>query len=158
MRIADRTVAAFHYTLTDDAGAVIDSSQGSDPLTYLHGKGHIVPGLEQAMVGRAAGDKFQVSVAPEEGYGAHDPEHMIQVPREALASVPDLAIGMQIQANSPQGTMIFTVAKIEVESVTLDGNHPLAGQTLHFDVEVMDVREASVEEVLHGHVHGPGSH
>lgn len=158
MQIAERTVASFHYTLTNDAGTVIDSSAGADPLTYLHGVGQIVPGLEQAMVGRQAGDKFDVVVSPEEGYGTPN-EMLVQVvPREAFQGVDDIQVGMQFQAQTPQGAISVVIAKVEDGLVTVDGNHPLAGQNLHFAIEVMDVREATVEEVVHGHVHGAGGH
>lgn len=158
MQIAERTVASFHYTLTDDAGTVIDSSSGNDPLTYLHGVGNIVPGLEKAMEGRRAGDKFDVLVSPEEGYGTPN-EMLIQVvPREAFQGVDQIEVGMQFQAQTPQGAISVVIAKIEDGLVTVDGNHPLAGQNLHFAIEVVDVREASVEEVVHGHVHGAGGH
>jgi FKBP-type peptidyl-prolyl cis-trans isomerase SlyD len=158
MQIAERTVASFHYTLTNDAGTVIDSSAGADPLTYLHGLGHIVPGLEQAMVGHQAGDKFDVVVSPEEGYGTPN-EMLIQVvPREAFQGVDDIQVGMQFQAQTPQGAISVAVTKVEDGLVTVDGNHPLAGQNLNFAIEVVDVREATVEEVVHGHVHGAGGH
>jgi FKBP-type peptidyl-prolyl cis-trans isomerase SlyD len=158
MQIADQTVASFHYTLTDDNGQVIDSSQGREPLTYLHGTGQIVPGLEKAMVGRVAGDQFKVQVAPAEGYGEHHPELMQELPREAFQGVEDIQPGMQFQGHGPQGVINVTVTKIDGEKVHIDGNHPLAGQTLHFDIEVTDVREASAEELAHGHVHGAGGH
>lgn len=158
MQIAERTVASFHYTLTDDAGRVIDSSSGHAPLTYLHGAGNIVPGLEKAMVGRSAGDAFDVVVAPEEGYGEPN-EMLVQiVPRAAFEGVEELAVGMEFQAHTPQGPMSVSIAKIEGDEITVDGNHPLAGRTLHFAIEVTDVREASLEEVMHGHVHGEGGH
>lgn len=158
MQIAERTVASFHYTLTDDAGRVIDSSSGHGPLTYLHGAGNIVPGLEKAMLGRSVGDAFDVVVAPEEGYGEPN-EMLVQVvPRAAFQGVEELAVGMEFQAHTPQGPMSVAIAKIEGDEVTVDGNHPLAGRTLHFAIEVTDVREASLEEVMHGHVHGEGGH
>lgn len=158
MQIAERTVASFHYTLTDDAGRVIDSSSGHAPLTYLHGAGNIVPGLEKAMIGRSAGDAFDVVVAPEEGYGEPN-EMLVQVvPRAAFQGVEELAVGMEFQAHTPQGPMSVSIAKIEGDEITVDGNHPLAGRTLHFAIEVTDVREASLEEVMHGHVHGEGGH
>lgn len=158
MQIAERTVASFHYTLTNDAGTVIDSSAGADPLTYLHGVGHIVPGLEQAMAGHQAGDKFDVAVSPEEGYGTPN-EMLIQVvPREAFQGVDDIQVGMQFQAQTPQGAISVVITKVEDGLVTVDGNHPLAGQNLNFAIEVVDVREATVEEVVHGHVHGAGGH
>lgn len=158
MQIAQNTVAAFHYTLTDDEGQVIDSSEGRDPLTYLHGSGQIVPGLEKQMEGRKAGDRFTVDVAPEEGYGVHHAELMQEVPKSAFQGVEDIQPGMQFQGRGPQGEINVTVARVEGETVFIDGNHPLAGQTLHFAIEVTDVRDASVEELDHGHVHGAGGH
>lgn len=158
MQIADQTVVSFHYTLTDDQGTVIDSSSGREPLTYLHGTGQIVPGLEKVMAGRVAGDQFKVDVVPEEGYGARHPELEQQVPREAFQGVEDIQPGMQFQGRGPQGVINVTVTKVEDGVVHIDGNHPLAGQTLHFDVEVTDVREATADEQQHGHVHGAGGH
>jgi FKBP-type peptidyl-prolyl cis-trans isomerase SlyD len=158
MQIAERTVASFHYTLTDDAGEVIDSSSGRSPLTYLHGVGQIVPGLEQALEGKAAGETFSVDVAPEEGYGPRHDGLIQTVPRAAFQGVDEIQVGMQFQAQGPQGALSVTITGIEGDEVTVDGNHPLAGQTLHFAIEITDVREASVEEVLHGHVHGEGGH
>jgi len=158
MQIAQNSVAAFHYTLTDDHGQVIDSSAGRDPLTYLHGSGQIVPGLEKQMEGRSAGDKFSAEVPPEEGYGVHHPELMQEVPREAFQGVEDIQPGMQFQGRGPQGEINVTVTRVENDKVFIDGNHPLAGKTLHFAIEVADVREASAEELAHGHVHGAGGH
>ncbi len=158
MQIADRCVVSFHYTLTNPAGEVLDSSRGGEPLTYLHGAGNIVPGLEQALTGRSAGDTLNVQVAPEDGYGERHDALMQQVPRAAFQGVDTLEPGMQFQAQGPQGAMSVVIASIDGDVVTVDANHPLAGVTLQFDVEITDVREASVEEVLHGHVHGPGGH
>jgi FKBP-type peptidyl-prolyl cis-trans isomerase SlyD len=158
MQIAERTVASFHYTLTDDAGQVIDSSAGREPLAYLHGNGQIVPGLEKAMAGRQVGDKFNVDVAPAEGYGEHQPELIQEVPREAFQGVEDIQPGMQFQGQGPQGVVNVTVTKVEDGKVHIDGNHPLAGKTLHFAIEVAQIREASAEELQHGHVHGAGGH
>ena len=158
MQIAHNAVAAFHYTLTDDQNEVIDSSAGRDPLTYLHGSSQIVPGLEKQMEGRSVGDKFSVEVTPEEGYGVHHPELMQEVPREAFQGVEDIQPGMQFQGRGPQGEINVTVSKVEDDKVFIDGNHPLAGKTLHFAIEVTDVRAASAEELEHGHVHGVGGH
>ena len=158
MQIADRTVASFNYTLTNDAGEVIDTSEGRSPLAYLHGAGNIVPGLEKEMAGRQAGDKFAVVVAPEEGYGLPNPMLVQTVPREAFQGVDQIEVGMEFQALTPQGPLSVVVSKVEADTVTVDGNHPLAGKTLHFAIEVTDVRDASVEELAHGHVHGPGGH
>ena len=158
MQIGERTVATFHYTLTDDAGKVIDSSANGAPLTYLHGAGNIVPGLEKEMTGRSAGDSFDVQVSPEEGYGQHEPQLVQVVPREAFQGVDDLQVGMEFQAHTAHGPMSVAIANIDGDAVTVDGNHPLAGQTLHFAIEVTAVRDASLEELTHGHVHGEGGH
>ena len=158
MQIAERTVASFNYTLTNDAGKVIDSSAGKSPLTYLHGAGNIVPGLEKEMLGRKTGDTFNVDVAPEEGYGQPNPMLIQVVPKEAFQGVDQLEVGMEFQAQTPQGPLSVAIAKIDGDEVTVDGNHPLAGQTLHFAVEVTDVRDASLEELTHGHAHGAGGH
>lgn len=158
MQISERTVATFHYTLTNDAGEIIDSSAGREPLTYLHGGGNIVPGLEKEMVGRCVGDTFNVVVTAKEGYGEANPMMIQVVPKAAFQGVDKLEVGMEFQAQTPQGPMSVAIAKIEDDEVTVDGNHPLAGKTLHFAIEVTDVRDASVEELMHGHVHGAGGH
>ena len=158
MKIAARTVAQFHYTLTDDAGTVIDSSRGGDPLTYLHGGGQIVPGLEKMMEGKVKGDAFKADVSPEEGYGQRIEALLQTAPRAMFPPDVNPEVGMQFQAESNMGPVMVTVVAVEGETVTLDGNHALAGQTLHFDVEVHSVREATTDEVLHGHAHGEGGH
>ena len=158
MQIAERSVASFHYTLTNDAGDVLDSSEGREPLAYLHGGGNIVPGLEREMAGHVAGDRFNVDVAPEEGYGTYIDELVQVVPRKSFEGIADLAVGMQFQAQTGQGPIPVVITEIDGEEVTVDGNHPLAGETLHFAVEVVHVREASAEELQHGHVHGAGGH
>lgn len=158
MQIAARTVASFHYTLTDDDGQVVDSSAGREPLAYLHGQGQIVPGLEKTMEGRRAGDKFNVDVAPAEGYGEHQPELIQAVPRNAFQGVAEIRPGMQFQGQGPQGSINVTVTGVDGDTVHIDGNHPLAGKTLHFAIEVAEVRAATAEELAHGHVHGAGGH
>jgi FKBP-type peptidyl-prolyl cis-trans isomerase SlyD len=158
MHISENAVASFHYTLTNDAGEVLDSSRGREPLSYLHGAGNIVPGLEGAMEGRQAGESFKVDVSPEDGYGIHHEGLVQEVPRAAFQGVDTIEPGMSFQAQTPQGVHSVTVTSVTAETVTVDGNHPLAGETLHFDVEVTEVREASAEELSHGHVHGPGGH
>ena len=158
MQIEDRRVAQFHYTLTNDQGEVLDSSSGHEPLTYLHGKGNIVPGLEKEMAGRLAGDKFKVSVPPSEGYGLQLPELIQTVPRNAFQGVAEIQVGMRFQAETEHGPVMVRVTQVTADTVTVDGNHELAGQTLHFEVGIVEVRDASVEEVLHGHVHGVGGH
>lgn len=158
MQIADDTVASIHYTLTDKTGKVIDASPTGEPLMYLHGAGNIVPGLEQALEGRQAGDRFDVAVAPEGGYGPRHEQLIQVVPREAFHGVDTLEPGMQFEAQGGQGPMMVTVTKVDAANVTVDGNHPLAGETLHFAIEVADVRAATEEELEHGHVHGMGGH
>lgn len=156
MQIADRSVASFHYTLTNEAGDVLDSSQGREPLAYVHGAGNIVPGLEKALAGHETGDSFKVAVTPEEGYGPRHPELMQTLPRSAFQGVAEPQPGMQFQGKGPQGAILVTVTAVDGDEVKVDGNHPLAGQTLNFEVEVTDVREATEDELNHGHVHGEG--
>jgi len=153
MQIADRSVASFHYTLTNDNGDVIDSSRQREPLAYLHGAGNIVAGLEKALVGRKAGDTFNVDVDPQQGYGPRHDEMVQTLPMSAFQGVPEVKPGMQFQASGPQGAVLVTVTSVDGDKVSVDGNHPLAGQTLHFDVEVTEVRAATEEELTHGHVH-----
>jgi FKBP-type peptidyl-prolyl cis-trans isomerase SlyD len=158
MQIKENSVVSFHYTLTGKDGQVIDSSEGNQPLTYLHGVGQIVPGLENALLGKLAGEKLDVEVSAEEGYGEHHEFMVQQVPREAFQGVDDIEPGMQFQAQTPQGAMTVTVTAADEATVTVDGNHPLAGQSLFFAVEIVSVRDASEEEITHGHVHGEGGH
>lgn len=158
MQIAANCVAYIHYTLTDDAGAVLDSSSGGEPLAYLHGSGNIIPGLEKALEGKQAGDKLKVTVAPEEGYGVRDEKLIQQVPRRVFQGVRDIKPGMRFHANAGQGAGQVTVTQVQGDMVTIDGNHALAGVTLKFEVEIAKVREATAEELMHGHVHGAGGH
>lgn len=158
MQIADQRAVLMHYTLTNDKGEVLDSSRGSEPLAYLHGVGNIIPGLEKALVGKQAGDTAKVTVAPAEAYGEHDAGLIQQLPKRAFKGVGDLKVGMQLQAQSDRGMRIITITNIQGDMVTVDGNHALAGETLHFDVEIVEVRAATAEEMAHGHVHGPGGH
>jgi FKBP-type peptidyl-prolyl cis-trans isomerase SlyD len=154
MKIAKDTVVTIEYTLTDDDGDVIDSSAGRDPLSYVHGVGSLVPGLEAALEGRTAGDALTVAVAPAEGYGDHDPELVHVASRGQFAGIDDIEVGMRFQAKSDDETMVVTVVAVEGDQVTLDANHPLAGVTLNFDVKVVGVRQATAVEVAHGHPHG----
>jgi FKBP-type peptidyl-prolyl cis-trans isomerase SlyD len=154
MKIADQCVVSIHYTLTDDEGNELDSSSGRDPLSYLHGAQGLIPGLERELEGREAGDQLAVSVPPEDAYGEVNPELIQEVPLDALAGIPELSVGMQLQSQSPDGrTQLLTVDAVGEETATLNANHALAGKVLHFEVEVTAVRAATEEEVSHGHVH-----
>ena len=157
MQVSSDRVVTLHYTLTGDDGAVIDKSTG-EPLSYLHGHGNIIPGLEQALEGTEAGFQSRVTIEPDQGYGERRDYMVIGVAREQFDPGMDLKPGLQVMANGPQGDVVFTVVEVGDEEVTLDGNHPLAGQRLHFDVEITDVRAATDEELTHGHVHGAGGH
>jgi FKBP-type peptidyl-prolyl cis-trans isomerase SlyD len=158
MQIAKNKVAKIDYTLTDPNGQVIDSSQGREPLAYLHGASNIIPGLESALEGKAVGDVVNVTVPPEQGYGVHDPKLVQPVPRSNFQGVADIQPGMQFEARTPDGARIVKVVAVDEQNVTVDANHPLAGMPLKFDVTVKEVREATQEEVQHGHAHGAGGH
>lgn len=158
MQVAKDAVVTIHYTLKNDAGETLDSSAGSDPLAYLQGNGNLIPGLENALEGKTTGDKVSVKVAPGEGYGEYDKGLVQQVPRRSFKGIANVQVGMQFQVNSDNGPRAVTVTNVVGDMVTVDGNHPLAGQNLNFDVEITDVRAATEEELAHGHVHGPGGH
>lgn len=158
MTIADESVVSMHYTLKDDKGTVLDSSSGGEPLVYLQGSGNIIPGLEEALVGKKTGDKLKVSLSPDKGYGERDERLVQTIPKSQFQNADRMKVGMQFQINSQGGPMILTVVEIKENDLVVDGNSPLAGQTLHFDVEITDVRKATDEELEHGHVHGPGGH
>lgn len=151
--IGENCVVTIHYTLTDDAGTVLDSSREGDPLKYLHGAKNIIPGLENELTGKTSGATMKVTVAPQDGYGEHSPEAVQAVPRSAFEGVDDVQPGMQFQTEGPNGVQIIVVTEVNDEEVTVDANHPLAGKTLHFDVSIEDVRDATPEEIEHGHVH-----
>lgn len=158
MNIGPKTVAIFHYTLRNEAGDELETSRGSDPSAYLHGAHNIIPGLEAAMAGKAAGDVFSATVAPEDAYGQPDPERQQRVPVKHLLFKGKLKPGMVVQLNTNEGRVPVTVIKAGRHSADIDTNHPLAGQALTFDIEVLEVRAASEDEVAHGHAHGPGGH
>ena len=158
MQVADNMAVSIHYTLTNDDGEVLDSSIGDEALVFLQGSGNIISGLEKAMVGKVAGDKFNVRIAPEDAYGELM-EDMIQViSRDMFEGIDDIEVGMQFHADVSSGSGIVTVVGIDDDNITIDGNHPLAGLALTFDVEVIDVRAATEEEAAHGHIHGAGCH
>ncbi len=156
MKIADNCVVSMHYVLTNGGGEQVDASD-KGPLMYLHGHGNIVPGLEKELTGKTAGDSFEVVIPPDQAYGPRSDALVQKVPRSAF-QIETLEPGMQFQAQTPEGSQLITVTAVVGEMVTIDGNHPMAGETLHFQVQVVEVREATAEEVQHGHVHGPGGH
>ena len=158
MNIKQDHVVTIHYTLKDDAGELIDSSADGEPLAYLHGHGNLVPGLERELTGKQPGERLQVRLAPADGYGEHSPQLVQVVPRRALQGVGNVKVGMRLQARGGNAARAVTVSHIAGDMVTLDGNHPLAGKHLNFEIEVVAVREATAEELAHGHVHGPEGH
>lgn len=157
MKVAENTVVLFHYALSE-GGRAIESSFGREPLAALVGAGGIIPGLEAALIGRQAGDRFQVEVGPKEAYGERHEQLVQRVPRKRFSGAGRLEPGVQIMVETSQGRRLATVARVGLSVVDLDLNHPMAGKTLSFDIEVVDVREASTEEIEHGHAHGPGGH
>ena len=159
MTIAANKAVSIDYTLTNDDGDVIDSSTGGAPLVYLQGAGNIIPGLEKALEGKAVGEELTVTVEPEDAYGEYSAELVSTLSASMFEGVDQLEVGMQFHASAPDGQMqIVTIRDLDGDDVTVDGNHPLAGQRLTFKVKVVAVRDASEEEVAHGHVHGEGGH
>ena len=159
MQITSQKVATIDYTLTDDQGTLIDSSKDGEPLAYIQGIGNLIPGLEEALEGKSAGDELSVSIQPDQAYGKRDEELLQAVPRAHFDGVDELQVGMQFRASSEDGDeKVVTVVEVGDEQVTVDGNHPLAGQILNFEVKIVEVRDATQEELDHGHVHGPGGH
>jgi FKBP-type peptidyl-prolyl cis-trans isomerase SlyD len=158
MHISNQKVVTIDYTLTDEQGDVLDTSQGNEPLSYIQGTGSIIPGLESALEGKSAGDALKVTIAPDQGYGERDEELVQAVPRERFPAGGEITVGMRFHAQGADGSHVVTVVGVDDKSVTVDANHPLAGVTLAFDVKVVEVREATADELKHGHVHGPGGH
>jgi len=156
MKIQTGHVVRMHYTLSDEQGATIESSRGRDPLAYLHGSGQLITGLELALAGSEAGTQTIVTVAPKDAYGEKDPAAVIRAAREDFPADLELAPGVEVQAETPDGPITFMVVSVDEKEAVLDANHPLAGKTLTFDVEILDVRKATAEELAHGHVHGAG--
>lgn len=158
MQISAKKVVYIHYTLTNASGELLDKSNDEQPLGYLHGAGNIVPGLESALTGLTQGEECNVDVEPEQGYGERDETLVQDVPQGAFDGVDTIEAGMRFQAESEQGMRIIEVVAVEGDVVTVDGNHPLAGETLSFKVKVDSVRDASEEELAHGHVHDGHTH
>ena len=158
MKVADNAVISIDYVLKDDSGNIIDQSGQSDPLIYLHGANNIIPGLESALAGKSVGEEISVRVAPEDAYGVRDDEKKQPVPRDMFGDA-EVTVGAQYHAQGPDGQhLTVTVVSVSENEVVVDGNHPLAGMHLNFDVKVVDIRDATKEELEHGHVHGPGGH
>ncbi len=158
MDIAKNTVVSFDFILKNNDGQVLDSSEKDGPLVYLHGVGQLVPGLENELEGKKIGDRFDVSLAPKDAYGEKNDELIQKVPKSEFQSPTDLQVGMQFEVPAQGGNVLLTITAIEGDMVEVDGNHPLAGETLNFNITVTEVRAASEEEIAHGHVHGPGGH
>ena len=158
LTIQKNSVVSIDYTLKNNEGTVIDTSSGRSPLTYMHGSGALIPGMENALEGKSEGDDFSISIEPTEAYGDHDKNLLHKVDRKELEHLPNLETGMEIEVLADNDPMVMTIVEISDEVVVLDGNHPLAGQTLNFSIQVRNIREASAEEISHGHVHGPDGH
>lgn len=158
MQVAKHKVISIDYTLTDTQGTELDSSKGRAPFAYIHGIGNLIPGLEAALEGKLAGDKVNAVIPPEKGYGARDEGLVQELSRSQFDAGEGIEVGMQFHAMGESGPRVVTVVGVDSDNVTIDGNHPLAGVTLHFDVTVKEVRDATSEELDHGHVHGPDDH
>lgn len=158
MNIGPNSVVVFHYTLRNESGEELETSRGGEPSAYLHGANNIISGLETAMAGHAAGDVFSATLAPEEAYGERRPERQQRVPAKHLVFKGKLKAGMVVQLNTSEGRVPVSVIKAGRHSAHVDTNHPLAGQSLTFDVEIIEVRAATEEEIAHRHAHGPGGH
>lgn len=157
MQIAANKAVSIEYTLTNDAGEVLDSSTGGEPLVYLHGASNIIPGLERELDGKQVGDELKVTIEPEDAYGEFSAELVAVLGRNMFEGVDELEVGMQFHASAPDGGMqIVTITALDGDEVTVDGNHPLSGQRLTFEVKVAAVRDASEDELAHGHIHGEG--
>lgn len=155
MKIQNQSVVSIHYTLTNNEGEVLDSSEGRGPLNYLAGAGNIIPGLDNELMGCAVGDKKKVVVQPKDGYGEVDPELVQKLPKESFSGIERIEVGMEFSAQAPTGeTQYVVVTKVEDDGITIDSNHALAGTVLNFDVLVESVREATEEEKANGHVQG----
>ena len=158
MTIANNKVVTIDYTVKDEQGQVMDSSEGGAPLVYLHGFQNVIPGLEKALEGKNTGDSVTADVPPSEAYGEYQEQAVQQVPAAAFEGVDDIQPGMAFTAQTEQGPVNIVVTAVEGDTVTVDGNHPLAGKTLTFEVTIKDVRDATAEEIEHSHVHGEGGH
>ncbi|TSA39361.1 MAG: peptidylprolyl isomerase [Methylococcaceae bacterium] len=158
MQVADNIAVTIHFTLTDDDGEIIDSSIGEEPMTYLHGSGQVITGLEKALPGKAVGEKFTIRIEPEEAYGVFSEDRIEVIPRDMFDEGDVIEVGMQFEADVAENPAIITIVAVEGDNVTIDSNHPLADVALTFEVEIIGLRPATEEELEHGHVHGEGCH
>lgn len=158
MKIEDDKVVGIHYTLKDNDGNTLDSSDGRDPLYYLHGYGQLVPGLEDELEEKALSEKFNVKVKPEDAYGEYNKDLVYVIDRSKFPDPENVEVGMMFTSKTKEGDFNLSVIGVEGDDVTLDANHPLAGKELNFDVEVVEIRDATAEEIKHEHVHGDGGH
>ena len=156
MQIEKEMAVSIHYTLTNDAGEQLDNSRDQEPMVYLHGSGQIISGLEGALLGKSVGDKFVVTIPPKEAYGEKRDDMVQVVPIKMFEGIDKVEVGMQFHADASHGVNMVTVKKIEGSDVTIDGNHPLSGESLTFDVEVMNIRPATEDELSNKHIHGAG--
>ncbi len=158
MQIGKNKVVGMEYTLTNNAGDVLDTSQGRAPLYYIQGIGALIPGLEEELEGKEAGFSSTVKISADKAYGPVDEQLVHRVAREQFQTDKSIEVGMTFQSETPQGVQQFIVRKVEDDFITIDANHPLAGQELTFNIDILEVREATESELNHGHVHGPGGH
>ncbi len=156
MQITGKLAVSIHYVLTDSVGQQLDSSKAEEPMVYLHGAGQIISGLENALSGKKVGDKFKTTIASADAYGEKKEDMLQVVPMKMFEGMDKVEEGMQFHADASQGVNVVTVVKVNGDKVTIDGNHPLAGEALTFDIEVMDVRPATEDELNHKHIHGEG--
>ena len=153
MQVEKNKVVEIEYTLKDDNGRVVDSSEGGEPLSYIQGVGNLIPGVESALEGKSSGERVQITVPPETGYGMRNESLVLSVERDKFSEIEDLREGLRFQMDTPDGSMVFSVVEVGDAEVVVDGNHPLAGMTLNFDITIQSVRDATPEELEHGHVH-----
>lgn len=158
MEIKENAVVGMHYHLTDDGGQVLDTSKGKEPLYFISGLGHIIPGLDKELQGKKTGDKFNAVIEPDMAYGERDDNMIQKIPKTQFEAPGEIEVGMQFEVQTEVGALLVNVSAVEGDEITVDGNHPLAGVRLTFDIEVTEVRDATKEELEHGHVHGPGGH
>ncbi len=158
MQIQKNSVVSFHYRLKEEGGEIFEDSHEGSPVLYLHGHKSMLPGLESALDGKEAGASFDVTVAPEQGYGLRKEGQSQRIPKKHILTKGKLKPGMMVQVNTKEGPYEAVVIKVGLKNVDIDGNHPLAGKTLVFSVELIEVREATEEELTHGHAHGKGGH